>query len=37
MRDEFYHLRGWDPETGYPRTEKLHELGLLDLLDVMRR
>jgi aldehyde:ferredoxin oxidoreductase len=34
MRDEFYQLRGWDPETGYPGTKKLHELGLLDLLDV---
>jgi aldehyde:ferredoxin oxidoreductase len=33
MRNEFYHLRGWDPETGYPGTEILHELGLLDLLD----
>jgi aldehyde:ferredoxin oxidoreductase len=28
MRDEFYRLRGWDPETGYPREEKLRELGL---------
>ena len=34
MRDEFYQLRGWDPETGYPREAKLHELGLLDLLAV---
>ena len=33
MRDEFYQLRGWDPETGYPRAEKLHELGLSDLLE----
>ena len=33
MRDEFYRLRGWDPETGYPGAKKLHELGLLDLLD----
>jgi len=31
MRDEFYQLRGWNPETGCPTTEKLHELGLLDL------
>jgi len=35
MRDEFYQLRGWDPETGYPGKEKLHELGLSDLIDVM--
>jgi aldehyde:ferredoxin oxidoreductase len=33
MRDEFYQLRGWDPETGYPLAEKYRELGLLDLLD----
>jgi aldehyde:ferredoxin oxidoreductase len=33
MRDEFYQLRGWDPETGYPGAEKLHELGLSDLFD----
>jgi aldehyde:ferredoxin oxidoreductase len=30
MRDEFYQLRGWNPETGYPTAEKLHELGLGD-------
>jgi len=35
MRDEFYQLRGWDPETGYPGKEKLHELGLLELVNVM--
>jgi aldehyde:ferredoxin oxidoreductase len=35
MRDEFYHLRGWDPGTGYPGKGKLHELGLSDLIDVM--
>jgi aldehyde:ferredoxin oxidoreductase len=34
MRDEFYQLRGWNPETGYPMVEKLHELGLSDLLNV---
>ena len=34
MRDGFYQLRGWDPESGYPGTEKLYELGLLDLFDV---
>jgi len=34
MRDEFYQLRGWDPETGYPGPEKLQELGLSELLDV---
>jgi aldehyde:ferredoxin oxidoreductase len=34
MRDEFYQLRGWDPETGYPRAEKVHELGFSELFDV---
>jgi aldehyde:ferredoxin oxidoreductase len=34
MRDEFYQLRGWDPETGYAGAEKLHELGLSDLFNV---
>jgi aldehyde:ferredoxin oxidoreductase len=33
MRDEFYQLRGWDKETGYPKEEKLNELALLDLLN----
>lgn len=28
LMDEFYELRGWDPETGIPRREKLEELGL---------
>lgn len=30
MKSLYYHLRGWD-ETGWPREEKLRELGLLDL------
>jgi aldehyde:ferredoxin oxidoreductase len=34
MRDEFYQLRGWDSDTGYPLVEKLHELGLSELFDV---
>jgi aldehyde:ferredoxin oxidoreductase len=28
MLDEYYRLRGWDPETGWPTEEKLRELGL---------
>jgi aldehyde:ferredoxin oxidoreductase len=32
MRDEFYQLRGWDPDTGCPGAEKLRELGLSELL-----
>ncbi|WP_299977388.1 aldehyde ferredoxin oxidoreductase N-terminal domain-containing protein [Desulfobacula sp.] len=34
MRDEFYQLRGWNPETGYPTAEKLFELGLSDLSNI---
>ena len=28
MLDEYYRLRGWDPETGWPTREKLAELSL---------
>jgi aldehyde:ferredoxin oxidoreductase len=28
MLDEYYRLRGWDVETGWPTTQKLLELGL---------
>jgi aldehyde:ferredoxin oxidoreductase len=28
MMDEYYRLRGWDPETGWPTKEKLAELSL---------
>ena len=28
LMDEFYELRGWDPQTGIPRGDKLEELGL---------
>jgi aldehyde:ferredoxin oxidoreductase len=28
MKSEYYRLRGWDMETGYPTKEKLRELGL---------
>lgn len=31
MREEFYRLRGWDPETGLQREETLVKLGLEDL------
>ncbi len=30
MLDDYYRLRGWDPETGYPTRGKLMELGLED-------
>jgi aldehyde:ferredoxin oxidoreductase len=28
MLDEYYQLRNWDVETGIPRNEELHQLGL---------
>ncbi|MBW1766047.1 MAG: aldehyde ferredoxin oxidoreductase family protein [Deltaproteobacteria bacterium] len=28
LLDEYYRVRGWDPETGIPSGAKLHELGL---------
>lgn len=31
MRDEFYRIRGWDPETGVPTRSKLEELQLADV------
>jgi aldehyde:ferredoxin oxidoreductase len=32
MLKEYYALRGWDEETGQPRTETLAALGVADLL-----
>ncbi len=28
MLDEYYRLRGWDPETGWPTQKKLAQLSL---------
>ena len=36
MREEFYQLRGWDPETGRPLAKKMQELGFSDLNDSIR-
>jgi aldehyde:ferredoxin oxidoreductase len=33
MRDEFYRIRGWDPDTGVPTRSKLTELGLDDVAE----
>ena len=33
MKTDYYELRGWDPVTGYPKREKLTELGLKDAAD----
>ena len=33
LLDEYYKLRGWDPETGRPTRAKLEELDLADVAD----
>jgi aldehyde:ferredoxin oxidoreductase len=33
--DQFYRLQGWDPETGWPARDRLHELGLDDVYAAM--
>ena len=37
MLDEYYRLRGWDPETGWPTQEKLEELSLGEESKVLYR
>jgi len=34
--DEYYDLRGWDKETGFISEEKLKELGMTDVLKVLK-
>jgi len=36
MLEEYYQLRGWDPETGWPTVEKLRQLGLEDAIALLR-
>ena len=36
MLDEYYQLRDWDRETGWPTPEKLRELGLEDALECLQ-
>jgi aldehyde:ferredoxin oxidoreductase len=33
MLDEYYRLRGWDPDTGRPTAQKLRELGLEEAVE----
>jgi aldehyde:ferredoxin oxidoreductase len=33
LKDRYYRLRGWDTGTGWPKREKLEELGLKDVAD----
>ena len=37
MRDEFYQLRGWDPETGLQTEETLSRVGLSDLAEDQKK
>lgn len=37
LREEYYHLRGWDVETGLPSAEGLRELGLGDVAEELTR
>jgi len=37
MKDNFYKLRGWDIETGWPTEDKLKELGLYDVIYKLRK
>jgi len=32
MLDEYYRVRGWDPDLGWPTADKLRELGLDDVI-----
>jgi len=36
MREEFYELRGWDPETGLQKTRTLERLDLDDLVEELQ-
>jgi aldehyde:ferredoxin oxidoreductase len=36
MLDEYYELRGWQRETGYPTKEKLEQLGLSQAAKVLK-
>ena len=35
VMDEFYALKGWDAETGWPTQERLRKLGLVDVYEPM--
>ncbi len=36
MKDEYYQLRGWDPETGFQKKETLQDLGLEDIIEQLQ-
>ena len=37
LMDEFYDLRGWDRETGWPTRGALEQLGMADAADELAR
>jgi len=37
MKEAWYTVQGWNPETGIPRRERLEELGLGDIADDLER
>jgi aldehyde:ferredoxin oxidoreductase len=37
IKDDYYGLRGWDKETGYPTKARLRELGLGDITEDLER
>jgi aldehyde:ferredoxin oxidoreductase len=37
MKDEYYTLRGWDPETGMQKESTLSKLGLADVAKELKK
>jgi aldehyde:ferredoxin oxidoreductase len=36
MKDAYYRMRGWDPATGIPTRQKLEELGIPEIFELMQ-
>ena len=37
MKDEYYSLRGWDNESGYPKENTLKKLGMSDVSKQLKK
>ncbi|MFH2112120.1 MAG: aldehyde ferredoxin oxidoreductase C-terminal domain-containing protein, partial [Candidatus Bathyarchaeota archaeon] len=37
MKDEYYTIRGWDPETGTQREPTLNKLGMADVAKELKK
>ena len=37
MKDDYYRLRGWDIETGFPTSDRLRALGLSDIISDLEK